>query len=354
MPELAFRISEPGKPTKEVPIKVGLSLGRLDENTVTIVDSKISGRHAHVIEKDGQLVIEDLGSSNHTHVLGGASLKGGESHPLQVGTMIQLGETKLVVVAVGESAGADKTVAAQMITLDGDDEGESGGAAANLALLAAFKAARARLVIANEAIRKIADIDKIEFVIGRKDESANLVIEHQGVSSTHAAIRFEKKRFYIEDLSTNGTFVGNEKLESGQKRHLLPETHVRFGSIDALFVVSADADGNAPDSKRYRNAVEVLIAEGRLPASQRDDAIRDAQNENRHPGEILLQKGLITVEDWLKAFKKAEFFVASGGSGGGAGGAGGGAKNLLIVIVVLLLALVILLIAKPGLLSFGG
>ena len=106
MAELAFRISEPGKPTREVEIRVGVSIGRLDDNTITIVDTKISGRHAHVIEKDGQLVIEDLGSSNHTHILGGGSLKGGESHPLTVGTMVQLGDTKLVVTAVGDDAAA--------------------------------------------------------------------------------------------------------------------------------------------------------------------------------------------------------------------------------------------------------
>lgn len=351
MSELAFRISEPGQPTKEVPIKVGVSLGRLDENTVTIIDSKISGRHAHVVEKDGHLVIEDLGSSNHTHILGGSSLKGGESHPLTVGTMVQLGETKLVVVAIDSGSNADKTVAAQMITLDGG--GEEGGAAANLAMLAAFKASRARIVIADDAIRTIGDIDKIEYFIGRAGEATSLAIENKAVSTNHAVIRFDKKQFTIEDLSSsNGTFVDNERLEANQRQKLKPETHVRFGSINALFVVDSDSDGITIDPKRYRNAVEVLIVEGTLPASQRDDAIRDAQAEGRHPGEILLQKGLISVEDWLRAYKKAEFFVASGQSGGGGSG-GGNNKNLMIAVIVLLVALIILLIAKPGLLGGG-
>ncbi|MFT7620442.1 MAG: pSer/pThr/pTyr-binding forkhead associated (FHA) protein [Planctomycetota bacterium] len=345
MSELAFRISEPGHPTKEVPIKVGVSLGRLDENTVTIIDSKISGRHAHVVEKDGKLVIEDLGSSNHTHILGGSSLKGGESHPLTVGTMVQIGETKLVVVAIGGQANSDKTVAAQMITLDGGDN-EEGGAASNLATLAAFKASRARIVIADDAIRTIGDIDKIEYFIGRAGETTSLAIENKAVSTNHAVIRFEKKQFTIEDLSSsNGTFIDGERLEPNQKKKLSPETHVRFGSINALFVVDSDADGITIDPKRFRNAVEVLIVEGTLPASQRDDAIRDAQAEGRHPGEILLQKGLISVEDWLRAYKKAEFFVATGHSGGGSG-SGGGNKNLMIAVIALLVVLIILLIVN--------
>ncbi len=354
MSELAFRISEPGKPTKEVPIEVGLSLGRSDENTVPIVDSKISGRHAHVIEKDGKLVIEDLGSSNHTHVLGGASLKGGESHPLSVGTMIQLGDTKLIVVAAGKSGGADKTVAAQMITLDSGADDEPGGAAANLAMLAAFKAARGRIVVANEAFRQIADVDKIEYIVGRKGESTHLSIDHKAVSSSHAVIRFEKKRFTIEDLgSANGTFVDGEKLVPNDKKPLKSESHIRFGSIDTLFVVTSDSSGSTPDPKRYRNAVEVLIHEGTLPASQRDEAIREAQASHHHPGEVLLQKGLLTVEEWLSAYKKAEFFVAPRALGGGSQG-GGGSKKFLIAWVVLLLAVIVVLVVKPGLLGLGG
>ncbi len=351
MTELAFRITEPGKPSREVPIKVGVSLGRAEENTIPLDDSKVSGRHAHVVEKDGGLVIEDLGSSNHTHILGGSSLKGGESHALTSGTMIQMGDTKLVVTAAGDSGG-DKTVAAQIINLD--EPREEGGAAMNLALLAAFKAARPRLVIANEAIRCMAPIDKVNFIIGRKGEGTSLVLEHKAVSTAHAAITFENRRFHVEDLgSSNGTFVDGERLESGQKQELVSESHLRFGSVDALFVIEADAEGRSADHKRYRNAVEVLISEGTLPESQRDDAVREAQASGHHPGEILLQKGLITVDDWLKAFKKAEFFVARGGSSSASTGGGRG-RGLLVGIIIVLILLIGLILAKPDLFNLGG
>ncbi len=352
MADLAFRITQPGKPVQEIPIEVGVSIGRRPENTITLEDGKASGRHAHVVEKDGQLVIEDLGSSNHTHILGGSSLEGGQSHPLTLGTAFQIGETKFVVVAQagaageGEGGGGDRTIAAQIITAKGDD---GGGAASGLAVLAAFKAARPRLVIANEAIRTIRDIDKAQFVVGRQGDTTNLAIEHQAVSACHATITYKDRRFYLEDMgSSNGTFLAGDRLPPNQQVELKPESHLRFGSIDALFVVDTGAEGQAADERRYKNAVEVLVAEGDLPASQRDEAIRDAKAANRHPGEILLEKGLISVEAWIKAWRKAEFHVAGGGSSSAAGGGKSSSKLLMAIIIVLLLVVVALVLRELG------
>ena len=337
MPDLSFRITSPGKPVQEVPIQVGLSFGRRPENTIQLEDSKASGRHAHVVEVGGQLVLEDLGSSNHTHVLGAdaKSLKGGESHPLTSGTIFQIGETKLVVIASG-GADDDRTIAAQALS--------TGEGPAGLAMLAAFKAARPRLTISNEAIRTIQDIDKANFLVGRDAESAQLVIEHKAVSTAHAAITFEDKRFYLEDLgSSNGTFLNGDRLPPNQKVELKPESHVRFGSIDALFVTDADAEGRPSEERRYLNAIEVLIADGDVPASQRDEAIREARDTNRHAGEVLLNQGMISVGTWITAWRKAEFYVPSRSASSGGGG-GGSSKLLIGIIVVLALAVVGLLL----------
>lgn len=352
MAELAFRISEPGKPSRELAIEVGVSIGRLDDNTCVINDPKISGRHAHVVEKDGALVIEDLGSSNHTHILGGASLKGGESHPLTIGTAFQVGSTKMVVVSTASADdGADRTIMAQRVELNAPE----GGAGNQLAQLAMFKASRARLCIANEAIREIQDIDKVEFHIGRKGDAIHLAIEHKAVSTNHATIRFESKGFTIEDLgSANGTFVDGNRIDTNERRLLTPECHIRFGSVDALFVIDTDAANWSADETRYRSAVDVLVAEGTLPESQRNDAVTAAQAENRHPGEILLNRGLISVEQWTTAYKKAEFFVPSRSGSNDSGGGTGASKQLLLVLIVILIALVLILVIKPSLLGLGG
>ncbi|MCB9832755.1 MAG: FHA domain-containing protein [Planctomycetes bacterium] len=342
MADLAFRITQPGKPVAEVPIAVGVSIGRRPENSIVLEDGKASGRHAHVVQKEGQLVIEDLGSSNHTHILGGSTLQGGESHPLTLGTAFQIGETKFVVVAAAgaDGGGDDRTIAAQMLS----PSAGAGGAAGGLAVLAAFKAARPRIVLANEAIRAIHDMDKIQFVIGRKGDATNLAIEHQAVSACHATISFEDRRFYIEDMgSSNGTFLGGDRLPANQRVELKPETQLRFGSIDALFVIDSSAEGQAADERRYRNAIEVLVAEGDLPASQRDEVVREAKTENRHPGEILLRRGLISVDAWIKAWRKAEFHVARGA---GESSGGGGSSRYLMAIIALLLLVVLLLALK--------
>lgn len=68
--------------------------------------------------------------------------------------------------------------------------------------------------------------DKTEISIGRSRLN-DLVLDHPGVSNTHARVRVEhsdgSQRFYISDLdSTNGTMVGNKRLDP-RSEVLIPE-----------------------------------------------------------------------------------------------------------------------------------
>ena len=52
----------------------------------------------------------------------------------------------------------------------------------------------------------------LEFTIGR-DESNDLILSDETVSSFHAKIRFHHKQWWVEDMqSTNGTFLNEERI----------------------------------------------------------------------------------------------------------------------------------------------
>ncbi len=360
MPALSFRIIGPDGTTGEFPIADGLTIGRSESCSITLNDPKASGNHARVVADGDALFIEDMGSSNHTLIHNGPILEEGQKHPLAPGTALQIGDTKIVVIVVGESGGgANKTVMASRQDfgqLQEDSEtlapGED-GKLKSLAEVAAFKTARPRLVICNEAIRRIDDVDQVSWLVGRSDESANCVIEHQSVSGSHARIVFSNRRFFIEDLgSRNGTYVNGEKLAPSSRMPLEPESSLRFGGVEALFVLDTDKEGRNLDAKPYEKAVDYLVHEGTITRLQAEEVIHAAAEQKRHPGEILLVKGYVRVDQWKDALKKGDLVVVRNV----VANSGGGLKGLLILVAALLLVLVILLLVKPDLLKslFGG
>jgi hypothetical protein len=58
-------------------------------------EAKVSRRHARISRRDGQYIIEDLGSTNGTFVNRGRRLAPGDGHPLQDGDEIIVGKTFL-------------------------------------------------------------------------------------------------------------------------------------------------------------------------------------------------------------------------------------------------------------------
>lgn len=71
-------------------------------------EAKVSRRHARISLRDGQYLIEDLGSTNGTFVNRGHRLASGERHPLKDGDEIIVGKTFLRFrVANKESKASD-------------------------------------------------------------------------------------------------------------------------------------------------------------------------------------------------------------------------------------------------------
>lgn len=79
-------------------------------------------------------------------------------------------------------------------------------------------------------------IDKLPFVIGKKREEADYVLEDRSVSRIHARILEEEGRIYLEDLnSTNGTFKNGLRMQPYEKRRLERGDELRFGKVEYTF-----------------------------------------------------------------------------------------------------------------------
>ncbi|MFI3212872.1 MAG: FHA domain-containing serine/threonine-protein kinase [Eubacteriales bacterium] len=64
----------------------------------------------------------------------------------------------------------------------------------------------------------------LPMIIGRSAEKCNIILENQNISRVHCELRYYEKesKFYIKDLSTNGTFIEEGRLPQGREYPLEP------------------------------------------------------------------------------------------------------------------------------------
>jgi hypothetical protein len=183
-----------------------------------------------------------------------------------------------------------------------------GNAAKDPAALQALLAAlRPRLVCTVKKTGRVELIEQVPAVIGRaKTDAAGIALEDEGVSSRHAQLGFDGATFYIEDLGgRNGTYVGATRLTAnGGKSELKCDQHVRFGSVDALFVREARTGEALAPALHYAGALEQLQAEALVPKERVREA-RAKLDSGAHPGEHLILTGAVTVEQWCTALEQA-------------------------------------------------
>lgn len=203
----------------------------------------------------------------------------------------------------------DKTVAMPMMGHETLTSLASDGVK-NLASAASLKAANPRLVICNEAIKEIVPIDKIEFVFGRNTAAgADHIIDHPAISGAHCKVFFKNDRFYLQDMgSKNHTFADGEMLGEETAKEIRGESTIRIGAVEGVFVIDCDETGKKLDRQRYRSALQLLVAEGKVSALQGEQAFREAAELGCHPGELLLKDGVLRVDDWIRAFRRGEMF----------------------------------------------
>ncbi len=67
--------------------------------------------------------------------------------------------------------------------------------------------------------------------IGRDPQSADLIIDDSNVSRLHCTITYEPKdnTYIVTDHSTNGTFIGRERIEKGKSKIVNKGTFIIIG-----------------------------------------------------------------------------------------------------------------------------
>lgn len=93
---LALEFIEPlNREGERVDVNVGVTIGRSDACDLRLEDTYLSSRHARIANDDGDLSIEDLGSTNGTYV--NQELVRGRVH-LERGDVVQVGGVLFEVV----------------------------------------------------------------------------------------------------------------------------------------------------------------------------------------------------------------------------------------------------------------
>lgn len=90
----SIAVHEPDQPTRTLPLGDEITVGRLDSCTVTLDDTYVSQMHARLYPRDGQWLVEDLGSTNGTYL---NRIKVTGPSPIAVGDEIKIGKTAIEV-----------------------------------------------------------------------------------------------------------------------------------------------------------------------------------------------------------------------------------------------------------------
>lgn len=208
------------------------------------------------------------------------------------------------------------------------------------AIQATLAALRPRFVCVVKKTGRTEPVEGAPVRIGRmRNEDVAIALEDEGVSSRHAELGFDGLAFYLEDLGgKNGTFVGGTRLAPGGGRmEVKCDQHVRFGTVDALFVRDARTGEVPAPGVHYAAALELLQADPSIAKEKLREAAKQLQ-AGSHPGEFLVVSGAATVEQWCGALERARLRgMLKADARGGAG-----ARATWILAAALLAALAVI------------
>ena len=206
------------------------------------VVAKMSRRHARIFEQDGAVYLADLGSLNGTSI-NGSNL---DSQPvaLQRGDRICFTDLCYEIELLGASS----------------RQAPESGAQPPVQLVLVPE--RQKAVLEPIAVTRFPFlISKASDVFSRYREP--LPEEVAYISRRHAHLFLKGPELYIEDLgSTNGTFVGGERLQE-HARQLHDGDLVAFGGDNFVYRVQLVYPGQAPRTPAQDEASKLLTATAR-------------------------------------------------------------------------------------------
>jgi pSer/pThr/pTyr-binding forkhead associated (FHA) protein len=198
---------------REHPLRPGPTvIGR--EGDISLMDSRISRRHAQITNTNGTLTIEDLGSSNGTSVAG-RTLSAGEKLTLSGGEKISFAGLELAVQLPGAGGGNTTQAFANNKT-------------------AAISAAPQK-----ETSPAILTWDGKNFPLklgvntfGRKTDNDVAIVDPY-ISGRHGVIEIAEDGIYVTDTgSTNGTSLNDSRLAANMRTVMNEDDVIRIGAIE--------------------------------------------------------------------------------------------------------------------------
>jgi pSer/pThr/pTyr-binding forkhead associated (FHA) protein len=196
---------------REHPLRPGTTVvGR--EGDLLLNDGRASRRHAQIIQTDGGVAVEDLGSTNGTKV-NGQRLAPGERRTLNGGDKVSFGGIEMQLSLPGQKGGNTTQVFGSNKT-------------AAISAPPAKEVPPAKLVGEGMSIPLRAGVN----VFGRKAES-DVQISDPYVSGRHGTIEIADDGVYITDIgSSNGTMLNDAKLVPNMRTQVQPDDVIKLGS----------------------------------------------------------------------------------------------------------------------------
>lgn len=184
----------------------GLSIGRAEENAVSLPTPGISRKHALIVVSGNNYFLSDLGSGNGTF-LNGTRLTPNEQNLLRHGDTISIENYNLSFNQI------DEMLASSFNEITDSDILEVKLLKRVLKAIDKEKVPSLEVLNGNFIGKKFfVPDDATEITFGR-DASAGFQIEEHVISRQHAKIAKRDKEFIIQDLnSKNGVFVNNRRV----------------------------------------------------------------------------------------------------------------------------------------------
>jgi pSer/pThr/pTyr-binding forkhead associated (FHA) protein len=198
---------------REHPVRPGVNaVGR--EGDIMLVDGKISRRHAQITSDNGNLSVEDLGSTNGTKV-NGNKVNPGDKVTLNGGDTVSFGGIELKLSMPGQKGGNTTQVFSSNKTA---------------AISAAPKVEVPPAKLVGEG--KEFALHKGSNTFGRKSDN-DISITDPYVSGKHGIIEIADDGLFVTDIgSTNGTMLNDAKLSPNMRTAITTEDVIRLGSME--------------------------------------------------------------------------------------------------------------------------
>lgn len=206
---------------REHTIRPGVNIIGREGADISLADAKVSRKHGQVTFEDGQILLEELGSTNGTKV-NGAHLNVGTRQPLSPTDKISFGGYEVQLRLPGETSGNATQVFASNKT-------------AAISAPPKVVTADAYLIGNGEKFPLRNGLNSF----GRKSDN-DVCIPDGYVSGKHGVIEITAEGHFITDIgSTNGTMLNDAKLAPNMRTRLNPDDVIRLGSLE--FTISTEA-----------------------------------------------------------------------------------------------------------------